>query len=420
MSNILGKVTILYVEAKEGLREELITILKRVLKKVYVSEDGLDALEIYKKNKDSIDLIFTSINIPGINGVDLLKEVRLIDKKIPFMINTIHTQSELLLEAIEHDVTEYIPKSAGTKELLLKIASRCHDRYSYRKMAMQEEEITRYLDALNKVAIVSKTDLRGYITYANEIFCEIAQYKESELLGKPHNIIRHPDMPKAAFKEMWDTIQAGNKWQGKVKNKAKDGTAYFVNATIFPQYDEQGKEIIGYIAIRFLTTDDENEKREFKKKVIVNLQDSRKKQFELSSKNNNLEEELETLNQKNNEYEKYIVNLQTSLEESEKKNISKERQLNHYEQQMHNVDEKYLERMKTKRKEVEGRLDNIHDLRHDKDLLVKKNNELTKDIDELKTSILNSKLKDESQRKRIRDLNDIILDLEKKLRDAKP
>ncbi len=416
MANILKNITILYVEADKALRKKLITVLESVLKEVYVCSDGLEALEKYKKNKDSIDLILTSVNIPGMNGVDLLKEVRNIDKSIPFMINTIHTQTELLLEAIEYDVSEYISKSIDTKELLLKIANRCYERFSYRKMAAQEEEMTRYLDALNKVAIVSKTDLKGIITYANEIFCEVAQYKESELIGQAHNIIRHPDMPKAAFKEMWETIQAGKRWQGKVKNKAKDGSPYFVNATIFPQYDESGKDIIGYIAIRFLTTDDENEKREFKKKVIVNLQDSRKKQLELTNKNNKLESELNNSHKRINELEKYIINLQTSLEDANLKNISKERQLNHYEMQMHNVDEKYLERMKGKKKEVEGKLGNIHDLRHDKDMLVKRNNQLEKDIDEFKVSLANSKLEDESQRKRIRDLMDVVKELELKLR----
>lgn len=418
MQNILESVTILYVEANQGLREKLITILKKVLKKVYVSTDGLEALEIFKKNKDSIDLILTSVNIPGMNGVDLLKEVRSIDKTIPFMINTSHTQSELLLEAIEYDVTEYVSKSFDTKELLFKIASRCHDRFSYKKMAAQDEEMTRYLDALNEVAIVSKTDLKGIITYANKIFCEVAQYEESELVGKPHNIIRHPDMPKAAFKDMWETIQSGKRWKGKVKNRAKDGSPYFVNATIFPQYDQAGKDIVGYIAIRFLTTDDENEKREFKKKVIINLQDSRKKQLQLTNKNNKLELELKDSHQRINELEKFILNLQSSLEDCQAKNISKERQLNHYEKQMHNIDESYLEKMKMKRNEVKGRLDNIHDLKLDKDNLIKKNNELNERIEELKTSILNSKLKDESQRKRIRDLNDIVQELEKKLRDT--
>jgi PAS domain S-box-containing protein len=417
MANILKSVTILYVESEEALRPELISILKSVLKKVYISTNGSEALKLYKKYEASIDIVLTSLNIPGINGIELLKEVRSIHTKIPFMINTSHNESKLLLEAIEYDVSDYVPKSIDTKELLLKIADNCHFRFSYMKMAAQELEMTRYQEALNKVAIVSKTDLNGIITYVNEIFCEVAQYTQAELIGKPHNIIRHPDVPKAVFKDMWDTIQSGKRWQGKVKNKAKDGSPYFVNATIFPQYDETGKNIIGYIAIRFLTTDDENEKREFKKRVIENLQDSRKKQLLLVSENKKLESYLEKANEKVVEFEKYIINLQTTVEECEAKNLSKERQLNHYEMQMHNVDEQYLEKMKNKKKEAEDRLGNIHDLRHDKDILVKKNTELIEEVDELRTSLLNSQLEDESQRKRIRDLMDIVKDLEKKVRE---
>ena len=84
---------------------------------------------------------------------------------------------------------------------------------------------------------------------------------------------------------------------------------------------------------------------------------------------------------------------------------------------MHNVDENYLSRMKNKKKEVEGRLGSINELRHQKDMLVKRNNELSEIIDELKTSILNSKLKDESQRKRILDLSEVIKVLENKISD---
>ena len=417
MSNILKNITMLYVEEDKRLRKKLISILESVLKKVYVSTDGLEALKIYKENEDTIDIVLTNVVLPGINGIELLKEVRKIHTKIPFMINTECNDSDLLLEAIEYDVSEYLLKSISTKELLLKIADRCHDRFSYMKMAAQELEMTRYLDALNKVAIVSKTDLRGIITYVNEIFCEVSQYKESELIGKPHNIVRHPDMPKNTFKVLWDTIQSGKKWHGKVKNKAKDGSPYFINATVFPQYDDTGKDIVGYIGIRFLTTDDENEKREFKKKVITNIQDTRKKQFQLVNNNNKLEDELKKSNYRVSELEKYITSLHSSIEELEAKNLSKERQLNHYEIQMHNVDESYLSKMKNKKKEVEGRLGSIHDLRHEKDMLVKRNNELVETMDELKTSILNSKLKDERQRKKIRDLSDVIKILENKISD---
>ena len=100
----------------------------------------------------------------------------------------------------------------------------------------------------NDGVIVSDTDLKGIITYSNRKFCEIAGYLKSELVGKNHNIVRHPDMPKAAFKDLWETIQKGESWTGTVKNLRKDGRYYWVYSYITPIFKEG--EIIGYSAAR--------------------------------------------------------------------------------------------------------------------------------------------------------------------------
>jgi aerotaxis receptor len=98
-------------------------------------------------------------------------------------------------------------------------------------------------------AIVSETDLNGVITFANRKFCEISGYSTAELVGKPHNIIRHPDMPKAAFAQVWKTIEAGTIWHGLVKNLRKDGKYYWVDTEVSPMYDTNGK-VKGYMAAR--------------------------------------------------------------------------------------------------------------------------------------------------------------------------
>jgi PAS domain S-box-containing protein len=98
-------------------------------------------------------------------------------------------------------------------------------------------------------AILSETDLKGVITFANRKFCEISGYTKEELIGQPHNIIRHPDMPKQAFKAMWDSIKQGKIWNGLVKNLRKDGRYYWVDTTITPVTDEQGV-IVRYAAAR--------------------------------------------------------------------------------------------------------------------------------------------------------------------------
>lgn len=97
--------------------------------------------------------------------------------------------------------------------------------------------------------IVSKTDTSGRITYANPIFIEFSGYSEKELIGAQHNIVRHPDMPRAAFWLAWDTIQKGNEFFAYVKNMSKDGGFYWVFTHITPDFDSNGK-IIGYYSVR--------------------------------------------------------------------------------------------------------------------------------------------------------------------------
>ncbi len=109
--------------------------------------------------------------------------------------------------------------------------------------------LQQYKNAVDRSSIVSKTDKGGRITYANDKFCEISGYAKEELVGKPHNIVRHPDVPKAVFKEMWETILAKKAWNGIVKNRKKNGDYYIVEATINPILDQNGK-IEEFIAIR--------------------------------------------------------------------------------------------------------------------------------------------------------------------------
>lgn len=93
--------------------------------------------------------------------------------------------------------------------------------------------------------IVSKTNLKGHITYANKLFLDIAGYTEQEVIGKPHNIIRHPDMPRIIFKMLWDTVRAGNEVFAYVLNRCKNGDHYWVYAHVTPSRDPNGK-IVGY------------------------------------------------------------------------------------------------------------------------------------------------------------------------------
>lgn len=97
--------------------------------------------------------------------------------------------------------------------------------------------------------IISQTDLKGVIVYANKAFSSISGYPVDELVGQPHSIVRHPDMPQLTFSKMWETIQDGQAWNGLVKNLRKDGQYYWVDTEILPSQDEEGN-ITGYMAVR--------------------------------------------------------------------------------------------------------------------------------------------------------------------------
>ncbi|MFZ5375566.1 MAG: PAS domain-containing protein [Campylobacterota bacterium] len=97
--------------------------------------------------------------------------------------------------------------------------------------------------------MITETDQHGKITYVNRLFVQMSGYGKEELIGKPHSIIRHPDMPKCCFDVMWKTIQKGETWEGYVKNLRKDGAFYWVVVMVSPKYDDKG-ELCGYIAVR--------------------------------------------------------------------------------------------------------------------------------------------------------------------------
>jgi len=149
--------------------------------------------------------------------------------------------------------------------------------------------------------VVSKTDLKGNITYGNELFIKLSGYSEEELLGAPHNLIRHPDMPAIVFKLLWDTVQAGNEIFAYVINLAKDGSYYWVFANVTPSFDNNGK-IIGYHSVR---RSPDPKKVDIVKGLYSTLLTAEKK----GGMNESLKLLTNLLEEKGTTYEKFILSL---------------------------------------------------------------------------------------------------------------
>ncbi len=256
----LKNIKLMYVEDNPEARESTMVILEEFFSDIIIGTDGLDGLEKFKKN--SIDLIITDINMPKMNGLEMVEKIREIDGDVSILVLSAYNESKFFMDSIKLGVDGYLLKPIELEQFfsILKKVSK--------KICLQKELkenlniLKQYQEITDAASIVSKTDTRGIITYANKKFCDISGYKEEELIGKNHNIVRHPDMPKEAFRDLWHTIKKEKKiWQGIVKNRKKDGGFYYVDATIKPILDLDGN-IKEYIALRNDITDIMDPKRQ--------------------------------------------------------------------------------------------------------------------------------------------------------------
>ena len=293
--NIISALTVLYVEDSRTTRESMSILLNKKFKKVYTANDGMEGFLLCKENLSQINLIITDVNMPKLSGLEMVRKIRELNSDIPVIFTSAYTDSHLLLGSMELGITDYLVKPFSIPNLFIRI-EHIFEEIHYQQLAIrQEKELNQYLELLNKVAIVSKTDPRGKILFINDIFSEVSGYAKGELIGKSHNIVRHPEMPKEIFKEIWNTINQGNIWKGKIKNMTKDGNSYYVNATILPIYDDN-ESIIGYMGIRFLITEDEDNNREFRKKVAKHIKSSNENEIKLLDEIKRLQEQISEQN----------------------------------------------------------------------------------------------------------------------------
>ena len=264
IETLIGKcatLSLLYVEDDPHTREGTLSILHEIFPTIYVACDGEEGLALYRENAQKIDLIITDLTMPKLNGLEMIERIRETNKEIAIIVFSAHNESSYFAQTIELGVDGYLIKPLKSSQLFQTL-SRTVEKISLRKEYLANLSLLKQYEAItNKSSIISKTDTKGIITYVNEKFCQISGYKESELIGKPHNIVRHPDMPSSAFKELWQTIQNKQTFQGVVKNRAKNGDPYYVKTTIQPIFNAKG-EIEEYISLRHDITEIMSDKKQ--------------------------------------------------------------------------------------------------------------------------------------------------------------
>ncbi|RXJ75691.1 regulator [Arcobacter sp. F155] len=272
--SFLNELNVLYVEDDKFIQEELEFFLSGKVKKLFIASNGEEGLETFKNNQ--IDLIITDIQMPKMNGLEMSYAIREIDKDAKIIITTAFNDTEYLMEAIKLNLGNYLTKPLDLNyliEIMIESAKNILLEKENKKILNTFEQ---YKSIVDERSIVSKTDVNGIITYVNKPFEEISGYKIEELLGRSHNIIRHEDTPSEIFEEMWNTILDKKVWQGKIKNKKKNGDYYIVDTIIKPILNVDG-QIEEFIALRNDITELEMSKEYFKnrnEKFTTNLKDS--------------------------------------------------------------------------------------------------------------------------------------------------
>ncbi|RXJ97790.1 response regulator receiver protein [Arcobacter sp. CECT 8986] len=260
--------SILIIDDSTVIQKQLQDILTPRGYKLYSSMTGIEAYQILKK--ENIDLVILDLELPDIHGLKLLKNIKKnINKNLSVVVLSGNYDAKTYRESLKQGASDFIKKPFLLEEVLLKVEIQVNSIRKDIEINRNVNLLNQYKETVDLTNIVSKADINGNITYVNKKFEEISGYKKEELVGKPHSIVRHPDMGKEFFKDLWKTIKENKKpWVGKLKNKTKKGSTYYVDTVINPILDKNGN-IIEFIGIRRDITKKELKKVQLREKYLI-------------------------------------------------------------------------------------------------------------------------------------------------------
>jgi PAS domain S-box-containing protein len=251
MGKALLDLNVLYVDSDIDKRLDFEEYFKGKVTQVISAKNLVEGLQ--KGSLEYIDLVVTQEKLSLGDGFSLVTKLRERNNYLQAIIVTELDKAILNKLSTVDMLNDYITNDFTFAEVLQILKDNLDKMHERRGLRKKQNLSIQYANAIDNSAIVSKTDPNGIITYVNDAFCHISGYSKEELIGKNHRIIRHPDTPKSVFEEMWKYIKAKMVFKTNIKNRAKDGSAYYTYTTVLPILDEN-REIAEYIAIRFDTT----------------------------------------------------------------------------------------------------------------------------------------------------------------------
>lgn len=268
----LKTITLLYVEDDAIIRDQLQPILEKLFKKAFIAVDGVDGLEIYTQNIENIDIIVTDINMPNMNGLDMIKNINELNTSIPVIVITAHTDSNFMLEAINLNVDKYMPKPIQIKELTVNIVNmvlkyrRLNNIENLAKSLVQKsdksDELTNSLNykldisqkensynkaIIDNLVITFRVDKNGNILSGSNKFYRYFSFDKDEVIGQSIDIMRCESCNQETFQKlMLKAIHTKKTVVSSYSLKLGDDKTVECDVTMSATYDEQSL-VDGYI-----------------------------------------------------------------------------------------------------------------------------------------------------------------------------
>lgn len=399
----LKQLTILFIEDDEITRTQLEKMLNRLFKKVIVANNGLDGYEKYQEDKvgeNKIDLILSDINMPIMNGIEMLEKIRVNDSSIPVIFSTARTETEYLIKAISLGVEYYVLKPMNIEDTLNKIEKICEKKYYQKLIQSKTLELKEYLKIINKVSTIYKMDSNKNIIFANQLFLSFLGYSEvDDIKEKSFYDLISNDIDKNIIIKLWETLEKNEPWTSDIKYKNLKGEVFYIKSTFLKIINESHYE---YICIGFDSTNEVNKKREFHKNILNNIKD---KSIEIN-------QSLKDLQTK----DLIISNLENELKIEKQRNIDFQSQIKYYENELKTVDDRVIKQLKMKNFETEELKNAMARIKKEKQVNLSKILNLEEELlaTKLKLDKLDDKLR--YKEKRIEDLISISNICESKLK----
>lgn len=245
---------VLILESNRVMQRLLSMYFEQLLCTPVIVDNPAQCLEMLRSD-EKIAIMTVNNERADIHGTEFIKQVRqdlkirknVVNKDVILFGITSSKDAQVYSSFIKNGVNDILHSPFTKEQFNAKVIN-------VMKLVSQQDALQSYIETVDEYVITSETDTHGKITYVSKAFEAISGYTKAELLGKPHNIVRHPQMAGALYADLWKTIQSGRTWHGEILNRHKEGGGYWVDVHISPKFDG-GHEIIGYRAIRTDITD---------------------------------------------------------------------------------------------------------------------------------------------------------------------